>query len=152
MLREERLRFVLGSWDDLWLSSKQWRGKEAHSGDGEIIWIICQLLNNKVCSRAHCCYIALIERTLRISSLLGIWMGIICLVFLLVGCVLGCQQLRWWYWWRKGWEPWPRADLSEHPVPEGDYLQHPLPAVADEAEAEGTQVRLLIMLSSMFFR
>lgn len=78
----------------------------------------------------------------QINSLLGIWMGIICRVFLLVGCVLGCQQLRRWYRWRRGWEPWPRADLSEHPVPERDYIQHPLPAVADEAEAEGTQVNV----------
>lgn len=78
----------------------------------------------------------------QIKALLGIQMGITCLLFPLVGCVLGCQQLRWWCWWREGWEPWPRADLSEHPVPEGDNVQHPLPAVADEAEAEGAQVKV----------
>lgn len=78
----------------------------------------------------------------QISALLGIWTGITCLLFPLVGCVLGCQQLRWRCWWREGWEPWPRADLPEHPVPEGDYVQYPLPAVADEAEAEGAQVKV----------
>lgn len=85
----------------------------------------------------------------RIHSLLEIWKGIICLGFPLMGCVLGCQQLRWRYQWRKGWEPWSGAGLPEYPVPEGDYVQYPLPAVANEAEAESTQVKVFALKLSI---
>lgn len=140
---ENKDGFMVRSGDNLQLTSKWWGGKEVCPGDGEATKLLISFKAIRPCEFPSSLFWQCSDGLdpVHISALLGIPTGITCLSFFSRGCVLGCQQLRWWHWWREGWEPWPRADLSEHPVPEGDYVQHPLPAVADAAEAEGAQVK-----------